>query len=139
MTIKPETQTFTAIPTLALRDARTTASKPRFLAALRAALLDVGFLYLDVSGEPALPEELLSEVVHEGIAFFADLPEAEKERIEMKNEKSFLGWSRVSLLSFCFSPFSCHCVGCCDARFAHDCVLFSRHDELSRAHILQTT
>ncbi|KAK0653929.1 putative 2-oxoglutarate-dependent dioxygenase [Lasiodiplodia hormozganensis] len=95
MTITPETQTFTAIPTLALRDARTTASKPRFLAALRAALLDIGFLYLDVSGEPALPEELLSEVVREGTAFFADLPEAEKERIEMKNEKSFLGWSRL--------------------------------------------
>lgn len=98
-----ETQTddasssFTAIPTLALRDARDPATKPRFLAALRAALLDVGFLYLDVTGETAaLPARLLADAVAEGVAFFAGLPDAEKRRIEMKNEKSFLGWSRVS-------------------------------------------
>lgn len=28
--------------------------------------------------------------------FFEELPFEEKEKIEMKNEKSFLGWSRVS-------------------------------------------
>lgn len=27
--------------------------------------------------------------------FFEELPFEEKEKIEMKNEKSFLGWSRV--------------------------------------------
>jgi hypothetical protein len=35
-------------------------------------------------------------VVRECQGFFQELPEEEKENIEMKNEKSFLGWSRVS-------------------------------------------
>ncbi|KAL1647744.1 hypothetical protein SLS58_002545 [Diplodia intermedia] len=93
----PSSSSFAAIPTLALRDARSPATKPRFLAALRAALLDVGFLYLDVTGEAALPARLLADAVAEGVGFFAAdrLPDAEKRRIEMKNEKSFLGWSRV--------------------------------------------
>ncbi|OJD35781.1 naringenin 3-dioxygenase [Diplodia corticola] len=105
----PSPSSFTAIPTLALRDARSPATKPRFLAALRAALLDVGFLYLDVTtgedegeGEDedeavatGLPARLLADAVSEGVAFFAALPDAEKRRIEMKNEKSFLGWSRL--------------------------------------------
>lgn len=91
-----ETLPFTSIPTLPLAAARSPASKPAFLAQLRAALLGVGFLYLDVSGEPALPPALLDAVVREGVDFFARLPLGEKEAIEMKNEKSFLGWSRVS-------------------------------------------
>lgn len=91
-----ETSPFTSIPTLPLAAARKPASKPAFLAQLRAALLDVGFLYLDVSGEPVLPPALLDAVVREGVDFFARLPLGEKEAIEMKNEKSFLGWSRVS-------------------------------------------
>lgn len=91
-----ETSPFTSIPTLPLAAARSPTSKPAFLAQLRAALLGVGFLYLDVSGEPALPPALLDAVVREGVDFFARLPLGEKEAIEMKNEKSFLGWSRVS-------------------------------------------
>ncbi|KAF4302562.1 putative naringenin 3-dioxygenase protein [Botryosphaeria dothidea] len=90
-----ETSPFTSIPTLPLAAARKPASKPAFLAQLRAALLDVGFLYLDVSGEPVLPPALLDAVVREGVDFFARLPLGEKEAIEMKNEKSFLGWSRL--------------------------------------------
>ncbi|KAK7728570.1 hypothetical protein SLS57_002459 [Botryosphaeria dothidea] len=90
-----ETSPFTSIPTLPLAAARSPASKPAFLAQLRAALLGVGFLYLDVSGEPALPPALLDAVVREGVDFFARLPLGEKEAIEMKNEKSFLGWSRL--------------------------------------------
>lgn len=89
-------QTFTRIPTLRLALARHPATKPAFLAQLRAALLGVGFLYLDVAGEAALPGELLDDVVREGVGFFEGLPPREKERIEMKNERSFLGWSRVS-------------------------------------------
>lgn len=89
-------QTFTHIPTLPLAHARNPATKPAFLTRLRAALLDVGFLYLDISAEPSLPPSLLADVVRECVGFFETLPLAEKERIEMKNEKSFLGWSRVS-------------------------------------------
>lgn len=93
-------ETFSSIPTLPLALARDPATKPAFLAALRDALLGVGFLYLDVAGEPSLPPDLLDEVVREGVGFFDRLPLEEKERIEMKNENSFLGWSRVSLLAF---------------------------------------
>ena len=84
---------FTRIPILPLSHALDPRSKPQFLADLRSALLNVGFLYLSETG---LPEELLRDVVAECKAFFETLPWEEKERIEMKNEKSFLGWSRVS-------------------------------------------
>jgi isopenicillin N synthase-like dioxygenase len=56
-------------------------------------LLNVGFLYLSETG---LPEQLVKDVIGECQSFFQKLPQEEKERIEMKNEKSFLGWSRVS-------------------------------------------
>ena len=85
--------TFAEVPVLSLAAARDPATKPAFLEALRDALLDVGFLYLSDTG---LPEDLVAEVVRETGRFFEDLPWEEKERIEMKNEKSFLGWSRVS-------------------------------------------
>lgn len=84
---------FTQIPILPLAAALDPATKPKFLADLRAALLNVGFLYLSETG---LPERLVQDVVRECAGFFERLPQSEKERIEMKNEKSFLGWSRVS-------------------------------------------
>lgn len=37
----------------------------------------------------------MRDVIREGVGFF-ELSGEEKERIEMKNEKSFLGWNRVS-------------------------------------------
>lgn len=91
---------FTTIPVLSLAKARDPTTKPAFLADLRSALLNVGFLYLSDTG---LSPELVSRVCDQTIKFFQEdvLPFAEKERIEMKNEKSFLGWSRVSL-SVCF-------------------------------------
>ncbi|KAK5139318.1 hypothetical protein LTR04_003689 [Oleoguttula sp. CCFEE 6159] len=82
---------FAAIPILDLSLARSAATKPAFLAQLRAALLTVGFLYLANTG---LPQELVREVCREGIAFF-DLPEGEKLAIEMKRQPSFLGYSRL--------------------------------------------
>lgn len=90
-------QTFTALPILPLSHARDPATKPAFLAALRDALLNVGFLYLSETG---LPDGLVRDVVKECVAFFETLPVEEKEKIEMKNVASFLGWSRVSVISF---------------------------------------
>jgi isopenicillin N synthase-like dioxygenase len=86
-------QTFTNIPILPLPKALNPETKPQFLAELRDALLNVGFLYLSETG---IPDQLTQDVVRECRDFFEKLPREEKERIEMKNEKSFLGWSRVS-------------------------------------------
>lgn len=85
--------TFTHLPILPLSAALSPDTKPRFLADLRSALLHVGFLYLSDTG---LPDDLVQRVIHECRGFFEKLPLEEKEKIEMKNEKSFLGWSRVS-------------------------------------------
>lgn len=83
---------FTAIPTLALSDARDPATKPAFLESLRNALLNVGFLYLS---DTSLPQTLIDDVIRECRAFFEELPEEEKLKVEMKNESSFLGYSRL--------------------------------------------
>jgi isopenicillin N synthase-like dioxygenase len=85
-------QTFTHLPILPLSAALDPSTKPKFLEDLRSALLNVGFLYLSETG---LPDQLIKDVIDECGGFFEKLPPGEKEKIEMKNEKSFLGWSRV--------------------------------------------
>lgn len=97
------TTAFTSVPVLSLAAARDPSTKPEFLNRLRDALLTVGFMYIADTG---LPPELVSRVVRQAHEFFDEekLPLKEKERIEMKNEKSFLGWSRVS----CFSLLHVH-------------------------------
>ncbi|KAL7620249.1 hypothetical protein AAE478_009242 [Parahypoxylon ruwenzoriense] len=83
---------FTSIPILDLALARDPATKPQFLADLRHALMEVGFLYLKNVG---IPDELWRQVISEGKAFF-DIPREEKLKIEMKNAPSFLGYSQLS-------------------------------------------
>ena len=88
---------FSEIPILDLSEARSDETKPEFLRKLRDALLNVGFLYIKNFG---IDQSLCDRVCDEGIKFF-DLPHEEKLRIEMKNEASFLGYSRVrSIRSF---------------------------------------
>lgn len=81
---------FSQIPTLKLSEARDSSTKPAFLASLRDALLNVGFLYISDTG---LPAQLVQDVIRECRAFFEDLPQEEKLKVEMKNEKSFLGYN----------------------------------------------
>ncbi|KAI1423251.1 hypothetical protein F5Y12DRAFT_786210 [Xylaria sp. FL1777] len=83
---------FTSVPILDLAQSRDPATKPQFLAELRHALMEVGFLYLKNVG---IPDELWRDVVSEGRAFF-DIPREEKLKIEMKNAPSFLGYSQLS-------------------------------------------
>ncbi|KAI6083572.1 putative isopenicillin N synthetase [Hypoxylon rubiginosum] len=83
---------FTSVPILDLALARDPQTKPQFLADLRHALMEVGFLYLKNVGIPA---ELWDQVISEGKAFF-DIPKEEKLKIEMKNAPSFLGYSQLS-------------------------------------------
>jgi len=82
---------FTTIPVLDLSEARSEHTKPAFLKQLRHALLTVGFLYIKGTG---IEQDLYDRVCEEGIRFFG-LPDEEKLKIEMKNEPSFLGYSRV--------------------------------------------
>ncbi|KAK6214752.1 2OG-Fe(II) oxygenase [Colletotrichum tabaci] len=83
---------FTSIPILDLALAQDPETKPQFLEDLRHALMEVGFLYLKNVG---IPDDLFQRVIREGKAFF-DIPTEEKLRIEMKNAKSFLGYSQLS-------------------------------------------
>ncbi|KAI1631658.1 Clavaminate synthase-like protein [Biscogniauxia mediterranea] len=83
---------FTSIPILDLALAEDPETKPQFLADLRHALMEVGFLYLKNVG---IPDDLWQQVISEGKAFF-DIPMEEKLKIEMKNAPSFLGYSRLS-------------------------------------------
>ncbi|KAI1774598.1 Clavaminate synthase-like protein [Hypoxylon cercidicola] len=83
---------FTSVPILDLALARDPQTKPQFLADLRHALMEVGFLYLKNVG---IPTELWDQVISEGKAFF-DIPKEEKLKIEMKNAPSFLGYSQLS-------------------------------------------
>jgi isopenicillin N synthase-like dioxygenase len=90
-----QASSFKRIPILSLAEAKDLATKPAFLRDLRDALLHVGFLYLSDTG---VPEPLTVRVCEQARLFFDEsvLPLEEKEEIEMKNQKSFLGWSRVS-------------------------------------------
>lgn len=65
---------FTSIPILDLSLADDPGTKPTFLAELRHALLEVGFLYIKNVG---ISNEEFQRVIDEGKAFF-DLPEEEK-------------------------------------------------------------
>lgn len=65
---------FTSIPILDLSQARDSATKPQFLAELRRALMEVGFLYLKNVG---ISDETFKEVIRLGKAFF-DIPTEEK-------------------------------------------------------------
>ncbi|KAF1851535.1 Clavaminate synthase-like protein [Cucurbitaria berberidis CBS 394.84] len=96
-----DAKTFSQIPILPLSKALDPATKPQFLDDLRSALLNVGFLYLSETG---LPDELVRNVISECGGFFEKLPVKEKEAIEMKNQKSFLGWSRVDNETTAFNP-----------------------------------
>lgn len=70
---------FTSIPILDLAQARDPATKPAFLADLRHALMEVGFLYLKNVG---IPDELFQQVIAEGKAFF-DMPTEEKYAVSL--------------------------------------------------------
>lgn len=84
---------FTEIPVLDLSEARSEESRSGFLERLRDALLNVGFLYIKNTG---IDQMLYDRVCEEGIRFF-ELSDEEKLGIEMKNQASFLGYSRVGL------------------------------------------
>lgn len=64
--VSDQRMSFTSIPILDLALADDPATKPAFLADLRHALMEVGFLYIKKVG---IPDELFREVISEGRAF----------------------------------------------------------------------
>lgn len=72
-----DTMSFKSIPVLDLSLSRDPKTKPQFLADLRHALMEIGFLYLKNAG---IPNELFQRVIKEGKAFF-DIPTEEKYNI----------------------------------------------------------
>jgi isopenicillin N synthase-like dioxygenase len=82
---------FASIPVLDLSLADDPTTKPAFLADLRHAIIDIGFLYIKNFG---IEQQFLDTVCTVGKEFF-DLPNEEKLRIEMKNGPHFLGYSRL--------------------------------------------
>ena len=73
---------FTSVPILDLALAKDESTKPAFLADLRHALMEVGFLYLKNVG---ISGELFQEVIDEGKAFF-DIPTEEKYDVSLGEE-----------------------------------------------------
>lgn len=65
---------FQSVPILDLSLADDPATRPAFLADLRHALMEVGFLYIKNVG---IDEELFKKVIAEGVSFF-DIPLEEK-------------------------------------------------------------
>lgn len=83
---------FSSIPILDLSLAQNSNTKPAFLADLRHALLEVGFLY--IKNVPNISPELISRVKTLGIDFFS-LPDQEKLKCQMVNAPSFLGYNKL--------------------------------------------
>lgn len=83
---------FSEIPILDLSEARSEETKPAFLAQLRDALFNVGFMYIKNTG---IDQELYDHVCEQGIKFFS-IPDEEKAKIDMINQPSFLGYAKVS-------------------------------------------
>lgn len=77
---------FTSIPIIDLSE-----NTPTILAKLRHALLNVGFCYIK---NYCVDPDLIERVTTLGKQLF-DLPEAEKQRINMANSPHFLGYSRL--------------------------------------------
>ncbi len=79
---------FTSIPILDMSLANDPKTKPAFLADLRDALMDVGFLYLKNVG---IPDELFAEVIQQGRAFFG-VPLEEKYRLKPSLSSLLVAW-----------------------------------------------
>ena len=81
---------FNAIPILdySLR----TANRSAFLAQLRHALINVGFLYLT---NHSVDTDLINSLVNNYVPALFALPQDEKDKIRMANSPHFLGYSRL--------------------------------------------
>lgn len=82
---------FTSVPVLDYAESTSPSTRPTFLKALKAAIVNVGFFYLKNTG---VPDQVQSDFTKQSIALF-DLPLEKKLEIEMVNSKHFLGYARL--------------------------------------------
>lgn len=82
---------FTSIPVLDYNRALSSTTKPDFLAQLRDALINVGFLYLR---NPPVSTKVRDALTTKALELF-QLPLEKKLEIEMVNSPHFLGYSRL--------------------------------------------
>jgi isopenicillin N synthase-like dioxygenase len=80
---------FTSIALVDYHDSLSPDTKPRFLSALRSALIDVGFFYLQ---NPPIEVELQEALVKTTGAFF-DLPTKQKLELDVARSKHFRGYA----------------------------------------------
>lgn len=80
---------FTSIPLVDYHDSLSPDTKPRFLSALRSALVDVGFFYLQ---NPPIEVEVREALVKTTGAFF-DLPTKKKLELDVAETKHFRGYA----------------------------------------------
>lgn len=81
---------FTSIPTLDY-ELLSTNRKEEFIASLRNAVVNIGFLYLK---NPPVDKAIISALI-EYIPWLFDLPQEKKDKIAMANSEHFLGYSRL--------------------------------------------
>lgn len=82
---------FTSVPVLDYAESASPSTRPAFLKALKAAIVNVGFFYLKNTG---VPDKVQSDFTDQSIALF-NLPLEKKLEIEMVNSKHFLGYARL--------------------------------------------
>ncbi|KAJ5597706.1 hypothetical protein N7537_007790 [Penicillium hordei] len=80
---------FTSVPLVDYHDSLSPDTKPRFLSALRSALVDVGFFYLQ---NPPVEVEVREALVKTTGAFF-DLPTKSKLELDVTHSKHFRGYA----------------------------------------------
>lgn len=86
---------FDSIPVIDLSLAFDSKTKPQFLADLRHALIDVGFLLLINFEKYGPSQDDFADIKQQAIEFFA-LPEEVKKECEMINSPHFLGYTRLA-------------------------------------------
>ena len=81
---------FTAVPVLDYSLTQSPSTRADFIAQLRHAVINVGFLYL---ANPPVARDVMDALVDYTPRLF-ELPQEEKERIRMVHSAQFFGYSR---------------------------------------------
>ena len=85
--------TFTAVPVLDYTQSQSPDGRATFLADLRHALVNVGFLYLS---NPPVAHDDFDRLIEYIPKLFA-LPQETKDALRMANSEHFLGYSRLGV------------------------------------------